>query len=128
MGGLGQAPPQPFACFRLTHRPQSLKTFSMFIGICHNIHHDGGWAQNPRLASALCSALGLVLGLALARSPLTLPQPSSDHSFELPDVLGERMVIPPNTPDWVLFNCKDKQNSAMSKACRDQQQADDRRQ
>lgn len=100
----------------------------MLTGICHSIHHDGGWAHAPRLASALRLALGLMLGLTLARSPLTLPQPSSDHSFELPDVLGERMVIPPNTPDWVLFNCKDRKdgNSAMSKACREQQQTEGR--
>lgn len=104
----------------------------MFNSICHSIHHNGGWAHAPRLASALRLALGLMLGLTLARSPLTLPQPSSDHSFELPDVLGERMVIPPNTPDWVLFDCKegkdgnDKLNSATSKACREQQQAEGR--
>jgi hypothetical protein len=67
-----------------------------------------------------------MLGLILARSPLTLPQPSSDHSFELPDVLGERMVIPPNTPDWVLFNCKDNPNSATNKRCREQKLAEGR--
>ena len=97
----------------------------MFTSICQS----SGWVQDPRLASTLRLALGLMLGLILARSPLTLPQPSSDHSFELPDVLGERMVIPPNTPDWVLFSCKDskdgkdKPNSAMNKACREQQAA-----
>ncbi len=85
-----------------------------------------GLVQDHRLLNAIRSipllGVALLLALVLLRSPLTLQQPSPEQAFQLPDVLGERMVIPPSTPDFVLLNCGSKQNlQAMNEACHERQ-------
>jgi hypothetical protein len=59
-------------------------------------------------ASALILAVMMAAGLACGRSPVSNPIQDLEFQRELlagTDALLERMVIPPNRPDWLLTDC-----------------------
>lgn len=67
---------------------------------------------------AMASLTTVTLAFALPRSPVT---PIDLHDIQLnreimagSDALLERMVIPPNRPDWVLLSCSEHDEKAAS--------------
>jgi hypothetical protein len=63
---------------------------------------------------ATLSILVLVAMIAVARGPSAASATEIDPRLFGPDVLGERMVIPPNQPDWVLSDCTPRTSHSQS--------------
>lgn len=72
-------------------------------------HSDPDGAALRLIAfAAIASAVVLVVACATSRAPLSSPLSDFDLARQITagsDALLERMVIPPNRPDWVLMDC-----------------------
>ncbi len=76
----------------------------------------GTCASRTLRLMALASVTTVTMAVALPRSPVT---PIDLHDIQLnrellagSDALLERMVIPPNRPDWVLLSCSEHEGKA----------------
>lgn len=80
------------------------------------LHHSAfNVAYVRRTLGLMLFAFGMTLAVtlsaaAIARAPLSAPLSDLDLERQLlagSDALLERMVIPPNRPDWVLMDCSE---------------------
>lgn len=66
------------------------------------------WSLNCIVATVIVL---LAMGFALRGRITPADLADIDPRLMGPDVLGERMVVPPSIPDWVFMDCQSQKNS-----------------